>query len=47
MQVDETAIIEDANNRYRWRGLVEAAKGLNGLQKLKKKNYNKNNKLFL
>jgi len=31
MQVDEAAIIEDADNRDRWRGLVEAAKGLNGL----------------
>jgi len=30
MQVDETAIIEDADNRDRWRGF-EAAKGLNGL----------------
>lgn len=31
MQVDKTAIIEDADNRDRWRGIVEAAKGLNGL----------------
>jgi len=31
MQVDETAIIENADNRDRWRGIVEAAKGLNGL----------------
>ena len=30
-QVDETARIEDADNRDRWKGLVEAAKGLNGL----------------
>ncbi|XP_022171485.1 uncharacterized protein LOC111034523 [Myzus persicae] len=26
MQVDETAIIEDADNRDRWRGIVEAKK---------------------
>ncbi|KAL4098323.1 hypothetical protein QTP88_022957 [Uroleucon formosanum] len=31
IQVDETARIEDADNRDRWKGLVEAAKGLNGL----------------
>lgn len=31
-QVNETAIIEDTDNRDWWRGLVEAAKGLNGLK---------------
>lgn len=31
MQVDETTTIEDADYRDRWRGLVEAVKGLNGL----------------
>jgi membrane protein Man1 len=31
MQVDKITIIEDADNRDRWRGLVKASKGLRGL----------------
>ena len=30
-QVEETASMQDAENRVRWKSLVEAAKGLNGL----------------
>lgn len=39
IQVVESAIIENIDDRDQWTGLVETAKGLNGLYNLKKKNY--------